>query len=124
MSDIRQFRVYVSSKMINIPDFINTSSSLHYLTWGAMCEINNILLRLITNSVLREATVCRLVEKTNQILDDMYDIIPPSLQLNVITYLSTMRLWLEKLCINNEFFEAAANLKKYESIYYQNNPIK
>lgn len=124
MSEIRQFRAYVSSKMINIPDFINTSSSLHYLTWGAMCEINNILLRLITNSVLREATVCRLVEKTNHILDDMYDIIPPSLQLNVITYLSTMRLWLEKLCINNEFFEAAANLKKYESIYYQNNPIK
>lgn len=123
MSNLKEVKSYMSDKMINIPEFINSTSSIHYLVWNSLCEINSILLKLISNSIIREATICKLVEKTNLILDDMYDIIPNGLQMNVIAYFSKMVIWLERVCIHNELYEAAANIKRYDNIYHKISPI-
>jgi|688.fasta_scaffold301707_4 hypothetical protein len=121
MSDIKDFRAFILRKLMNIPDFINTTSSLHYIIWNSLSDINTIMMRLISNSVIRETTITKLVDIVNDIFDDIYDITPYDLQINIIAYFSTVRLWLEKISIRYEFFESAANLKRFDSIYYQNN---
>ena len=121
MSDIKDFRAFILRKLMNIPDFINTTSSLHYIIWNSLSDINTIMMRLISNSVMRETTITKLVDIINDIFDDIYDITPYDLQINIIAYFSTVRLWLEKISIRYEFFESAANLKRFDSIYYQNN---
>ena len=121
MSDIKDFRAFILRKLMNIPDFINTTSSLHYIIWNSLSDINTIMMRLISNSVMRETTITKLVDIVNDIFDDIYDITPYELQINIISYFSTVRLWLEKISIRYEFFESAANLKRFDSIYYQNN---
>jgi hypothetical protein len=121
MSDIKEFRAFVLKKLMNIPDFINTTSSTHFIIWNSLCDINTIMMRLISNSVMRETTIIKLVDIVNDIFDDIYDITTYDLQINIIAYFSTVRLWLEKISIKYELFETAANLKRFESIYYQNN---
>ena len=121
MSDIKDFRAFILRKLMNIPDFINTTSSLHYIIWNSLSDINTIMMRLISNSVMRETTITKLVDIVNDIFDDIYDITPYELQINIIAYFSTVRLWLEKISIRYEFFESAANIKRFDSIYYQNN---
>jgi len=121
MSDIKDFRAFILRKLMNIPDFINTTSSLHYIIWNSLSDINTIMMRLISNSVMRETTITKLVDTVNDIFDDIYDITPYDLQINIISYFSTVRLWLEKISIRYEFFESAANIKRFDSIYYQNN---
>ena len=121
MSDIKEFRAFVLRKLMNIPDFINTTSSTHYIVWNSLSDINTIMIRLISNSVMRETTIIKLVDTVNDIFDDIYDITPYDLQINIITYFSTVRLWLERISIRYEFFETAANIKRFDSIYYQNN---
>jgi len=121
MSDIKDFRAFILRKLMNIPDFINTTSSLHYIIWNSLSDINTIMMRLISNSVMRETTITKLVDIVNDIFDDIYDITPYDLQINIIAYFSTVRLWLERISIRYEFFESAANIKRFDSIYYQNN---
>lgn len=121
MSDIKEFRAFVLKKLMNIPDFINTTSSLHFIVWNSLCDINTIMMRLISNSVMRETTIIKLVDIVNEIFDDIYEITPYELQINIIAYFSTVRLWLERISIRYEFFETAANIKRFDSIYYQNN---
>jgi hypothetical protein len=121
MSDLKEFRAFVLKKLMNIPDFINTTSSTHFIIWNSLCDINTIMMRLISNSVMKETTITKLVDIVNDIFDDIYDITTYDLQINIIAYFSTVRLWLERISIKYELFETAANLKRFESIYYQNN---
>lgn len=121
MSDIKEFRAFVLRKLINIPDFIDTTSTSHYIIWNSLYDINTIMMRLISNSIMRETTITKLVDTVNEIFDDIYDITPYDLQINIIAYFSTVRLWLERISIRYEFFESAANIKRFDTIYYQNN---
>lgn len=122
---MREFKNEIKSKLINIPSFIDTTNSTHYLLWqNGMLSINSELLKLISPKVLTEKTIFKIYLNINEILDEITTIVPPHIQLKVIAYYSKLFLYLEDKCIQYEFFESAANVKKYVDLYYQINPIK
>lgn len=121
--DVKEFRKYISSKMTNIPPFIDTTSSIHYLIWGYLCEINLLLLKLVTPSVMNEKYVFTVVKYINEIFDEMDEIITQELQSKVVVYFCNMRMLIEEWSLEYELYETAANIKKFNDIYLQNNPI-
>lgn len=123
--DIRELKKHISGKMVNIPSFIDTTSSLHHLIWSAGIQsINAELLKLITNTILTEKVVFRIYTNITDLLDNMSEITSVELQLKVIAYYSKMLLYLEDITINYEFYESTANIKKFTDLYYVITPIK
>jgi len=123
--EIKQLKKHISSKMTNVPNFIDTTSSLHHLIWGAGIQsINAELLKLITNSILTEKVVFKIYTNITELLDNMSEITSVELQLKVMVYFSKMLLYLEDITIEYEFYESTANLKRFTDIYYVITPIK
>jgi hypothetical protein len=121
----RELKGFVSSKMTNIPNFIDTTSSLHHLIWqDGVLSISSELLKLITNTILSEKTIFRIYVNINELLDAMSEITSNELQLKVIAYLSRLLLWLQDISISEECYEVAANVRNFTSIYYNINTIK
>jgi hypothetical protein len=123
--NIRELKKHISGKMVNIPNWIDTTSSLHHLIWSAGIQsINAELLKLITNSILTEKAVFKIYTNITELLDNMSEITSVELQLKVITYFSKMLLYLEDITIEYEFYESTANIKRFTDIYYVITPIK
>lgn len=123
--DIKQLKNEITKKMVNLPPFIDTTSSLHHLVWhSGIQSINSELLKLITNTILTEKTVFRIYTNITDLLDNMSEITSVELQLKVIVYVSKMLLYLEDITIDYEFYESTANLKRFTDIYYQIKIIK
>jgi hypothetical protein len=123
--DIRELKKHISGKMVNIPNFIDTTSSLHHLIWqSGIQSINSELLKLITNSILTEKAVFKIYTNITDLLDNMSEITSVELQLKVIAYFSKMLLYLEDITIEYEFYESTANIKRFTDIYYVITPIK
>lgn len=120
---IKEFKKLVSGKMSKIPPFIDTTSSTHYLIWGSLCEINLSLLKLVSTSVMSEKSVFSVVSYINNIFDEMDDLVPQELQIKVVVYFSKMRMFIEEWSLEYELYETTANMKKFNDIYLQNNPI-
>ena len=123
--DIKQLKNEITKKMVNIPNWLDTTSSLHHLVWhSGIQSINSELLKLITNTILTEKTVFRIYTNITDLLDNMSEITSVELQLKVIVYVSKMLLYLEDITIDYEFYESTANLKRFNDIYYQIKIIK
>lgn len=123
--EIKELKKVISGKMSYIPSFIDTTSSLHHLIWnGGILSINGELLKLISNKVLTEKTIFRIYTNISELLDNMSELTSNDLHLKIITYYSRLLIYLEDICIREENYESAANVKKFSDIYYQINPIK
>jgi uncharacterized protein YerC len=123
--NIRELKKHISGKMVNIPNWIDTTSSLHHLIWqSGIQSINAELLKLITNSILTEKAVFKIYTNITDLLDNMSEITSVELQLKVIAYFSKMLLYLEDITIEYEFYESTANIKRFTDIYYVITPIK
>jgi hypothetical protein len=122
--DIKELKQSISSEMIVIPSFIDTTSSLHHLVWDNMLNISSELLKLITDTILMEKTIFRICNNINNMLDTMIEITPNELQMKIIAYYSRMIIWLQEITIDEERYEAASNVRNFINIYYNVNPIK
>lgn len=123
MESIKEFRTFISKEMTKIPNFIDTTSSVHYMVWGSLCEVNLILLKLISTSVLTEKSIFKMVTEVNNIFDELDEILPNDLQLKVLLYFIKMKTIIENKSIDYEFYETVANINRFNNIYLQNNPI-
>jgi len=111
--------------MVNIPNWIDTTSSLHHLIWNnGILSVNAELLKLITNTILSEKTIFRIYVNITELLDSMSEITSNELQLRVVAYYSRLLMFLQDICIDEERYEAAANVRNFTDIYYNITPIK
>jgi hypothetical protein len=123
--DIRELKKHISGKMVNIPNWIDTSSSLHHLIWNnGILSINAELLKLITNTILSEKTIFRIYVNITELLDNMSEVTSNELQLRVVAYYSKLFIFLQDITIEEERYEAATNVRNFTDIYYNITPIK
>jgi hypothetical protein len=123
--DIRELKKHISGKMVNIPNWIDTSSSLHHLIWNnGILSINAELLKLITNTILSEKTIFRIYVNISELLDNMSEVTSNELQLRVVAYYSKLFIFLQDITIEEERYEAATNVRNFTNIYYNITPIK
>lgn len=122
--DIKQLKNEITKKMVNIPNWLDTTSSLHHLVWqSGIQSINSELLKLITNNLISEKAIFRIYLNITESLDTLSEIITPELQTRIIVHFSKTLLYLEEVTIDNESYEATANIKKLTDLYYNINII-
>lgn len=122
--EIKELKSIISIKLSSIPPFIDTTSSLHHLVWhNGILNINSELLKLITSRILSEKIVFRIYTYISDMFDNISELISNEMHLRIIAYYSKMFIYLENICIREENYEAAANIKRFCDIYYNINTI-
>ena len=85
--NIIEFKKYIKGELCIIPEWIDTKSSLHHLIWfDTMGLINGEILKLITNNILSERVIFRIVTNINDCLDMLDEITDSDTKMNITTY--------------------------------------
>lgn len=99
--------------MRRIPNFIDTKSFRDHAVWNVIYDMNNILLDLIQSKVLSD----RVIFKKYLLFNDKYnDIIDVPYLDRIDKYFNEIIKYMEQLCVNEELYEAAQNIKKFKEI--------
>ena len=106
--------------VMKIPGFIKTTSKTHKKIWDEMSSINDDIKNLLVGSVLTEYRLGYIHRKVNtsiEIIDELlmeYDEIIGS---HIEEYYENLFTDITQIAVEEEAFEMAANLKKYQELY-------
>lgn len=109
---IQEVRKDIISKMINLPDFINTQQVNDYVTWNDMSLLNDVLLQMVTTKILpikRIDLVCEMFEVEMNNFIDFHNSF-----LKIIIYYDNLIEYMLDTCIENELYEAATNIRNFK----------
>lgn len=123
MTEIKDFKNFITKELSRIPNFIDTTSSTHFMIWGSLCEVNLILLKLVSNTVLSEKIIFKMVKQVDEVFDELDNILTNELQVKVLIYFMKVKMLIENKSIDYEFYETTANINRFNNIYLENNPI-
>ena len=115
---------YIKNKLDTTPDFINTGTMSNYLTWLAMLDINDNIVKLITPKLLTEKVIYKIYQNIEEAFETITEITPGHIELKIVAHYSSFFLKLENYLIKEELFESCSNLQKFTEIYYKKSPIK
>ena len=121
---MKELKNIITSRLSYIPDYINTTSSTHHIIWLNVCDINCELLKLISNSILNEKSVFKVFTNVNTLIDVLDEITDNDMKVKLLVHFSKTLLYLEQITIDNEAYEATANIKKFNDLYYNINIIE
>ena len=117
---IQQVRKNIVNKMINLPDFINTQRVNDYVTWNDMSLLNDVLLQMVTTKILpikRIDLICEMFEvEMNNFIDFNNSF------LKIIIYYDNLIEYMLEICLENELYEAATNIRNFNQQLTKNNP--
>jgi hypothetical protein len=123
--EIKEAKSEIMRNMVNIPKWIDTTSSLHHLVWHqGILVVNDEVLKLVTRSILTEKIVFKIYTNITALLDNLYEITSTELQMKILVYFSKLFIYLEDFTLENELFEITANLQRFTDLYYQIKIIK
>ena len=113
--DIAQVRNEITKSMIRIPNFIDTTSSLDYAVWNNMRFINEMLLQMVSNKVLKESTIIIIIQQFEEELDMIMDV---SDKIDhILNYYHRLLQYMLEMCIEEERFEGATNIRNFDDQY-------
>ena len=116
---MKNLRIKISKEMSNIPNWINTTKTLHHQLWNNMLDCNDILMVLIWDKILKEKSIINIAQKFDEKIVETLSI-DNKLHLEIAIYYTSVIDMIEELCVEEEEFEAAANITKFRDIYFQN----
>ena len=117
--DLKDFRLRLKKKFQNIPEFIDCTNSTHYLIWNAgVCNINDELMKLVTDRFLTEKQIFNVYCEISSLLDDMVSISSIELQNDVLKYYLKSLLFIKNKSLEFELYETTSNIKKFSDIYF------
>lgn len=99
-----------------IPDFINTKSNIHKSCFNMGREIFNILSPILNGDILTEKKTKHLWINCMYIIKDISEL-NFELALDYVDMIGNVLNEIEEICVEDELFEIAANIKKLQNIY-------
>jgi hypothetical protein len=120
---LRKLREAYQKRSIKMPEFIDTQSNLDYYVYAYYREILNCILALIMSDNHSKKSINLLIDKANENMDNIfraYD--SKSNEMKYILLCEKIISFMEDLevdLVEGEFYEAAANLKKFEEKFYR-----
>ena len=113
--DIAQVRSEIVRSMIRIPNFIDTTSSLDYAIWNNMRFISEMILQLVSNKMLKDTTLEVIHNQFDEELDMIIDVVDKID--DILLYYYKLLEYMLNLCIEEERYEAATNIRNYITEY-------
>ena len=117
---ISEVRKEMYDKMCKIPSWIDTKSIIDHQIWEAMSEINDMLLVLLTDRLLRDKSIEKLIEKVDSVIEYMMAFCDVEKQVMVYVYYTTLMQHMILRFQDEEQFEVCRNLKLFFDSYFQN----
>jgi hypothetical protein len=112
--DIAQIRTEIAKSMIRIPNFIDTTSTIDFTIWNNMRFINDVLIQLVSNRILNETIISKIIEQFEDELDMISDV---SEDFDIIlNYYYRLLEYMLTRCIEEERFEAASNIRNFADL--------
>lgn len=118
---ISETRQEIYGKMGKIPSWINTTSVIDHQVWDSMGELNDILLVLLTDKILKKKTVDKIIEKFDEIIEHTMEFTDYEKQIRIYVYYTTLIQHMIMRFQEEEHFETCTNLKLFNDSYFQND---
>lgn len=112
---IIQLRSEVTGKMLRIPNFIDTTSTLDHAIWNNMRYVSDVLLQLIVDKIIKQNTIESITKCFDLELEMIGDVTE-----KIFLIQEYYELFLEhilKRCLEEERFEAATNIRNFITTY-------
>lgn len=116
---MNKLRTEFQREMYRLPDWIDSTSSIHHNLWHSMLDCNDILLILVVNRILKDKSIEKIAIKFDEYMVELLKI-DPQHHLEIAIYFTAMLDYLEARCVEEEEYEAASNLTRFKTTYFQN----
>jgi hypothetical protein len=119
-----ELRKEVIYKMNNIPDWINTKSSLHFDVWNLMTDCNDMILILINDRIITDKNISKIMYRFDEIITTLLDVLVDNERIKLCIYFTQMIDFIKDLCLEEERYEVCSNIQKFSDSYYTNLDMK
>jgi hypothetical protein len=110
----REYYDYTSK----LPDWIIGRYELHHTVWNLMDEANTIISILLTDRVLRDKSILKIIEKFDEVIDLISKSgISNQIQIKMAIYWLDLVKHMRERCLEEEQFESCSNLKRFQDLY-------
>ncbi len=83
-----------------------------------MDEANSVILILLTDKVLKEKSILKIIEKFDEIIDNIYHSgISNQIQIKMAIYWLELVGYMRQRCLEEQQFESCSNLKQFSDLY-------
>lgn len=101
-----------------LPEWIVGRYELHHGVWNLMDEANTILSILLTDRILKDKSVFKIIEKFDEVIDLISKSgISNQIQIKMAIYWLELVNHMRVRCLEEEQFECCSNLKKFSDLY-------
>lgn len=114
-------RKEIDENLRHIPEWIDTKSVLHKRVWDTIEYCHEVLFILITDKILSEKSIIRITDKFEEYILEIVDVIEPQLHIILMAYFISVLEYLLWICLENEEYEAATNVRNFNDLYFQQN---
>ena len=113
--DIAQVRSEIARSMIRIPRFIDMTSTMDHAVWNNMRFISEMLLQMVSNKMMKDNNIIIIVEQFEEELDMIMDV-SDKIE-DILSYYQELLQYMLELCIEEERYEAATNIRNFDDQY-------
>ena len=116
---IREFGFNLSR---TVPDMLRGKFATEHVLYDLMDDCNTIILVLITQRILTDKAIIKIIERFNSIAEEMAHYLDAESQIRLGVYWISILDWLTKRCLEEDQFECCSNIKKFGDYYFSITP--
>jgi hypothetical protein len=102
----------------NLPPVFRGKMPLEHQAWEFINDCNTLILCLITNKLLKQKSIEKIIEKLDASVDALCNYITKKEQIMLGMYWVAILRYMNKRCLEEEQFEACSNIKKFSDLYF------
>jgi hypothetical protein len=115
---IEEMRREYYERTSKLPDWIIGRYELHHTVWNLMDEANTIISILITDKVLKDKSILKIIEKFDEVIDLISQSgISNQIQIKMAIYWLDLVNYMRQRCLEEQQYETCSNLKRFNDMY-------
>lgn len=104
------------------PDILRGKFATEHALWNLFDDCNTIILVLITERILTDAAIIRIIERFNEFAEEISYYLGSEEQIRLGIYWISVLDMIKRRCLEEEQFEACSNIKKFGDYYFSITP--
>lgn len=116
-----QVREEIDSRLRYLPEWIDTKSPKHKQVWHTIEYCHETLFIFIVNIILSKKAIEKITSKFDEYIEDICELVDGELQILLHIYFMSVVEYMILVCLENEEYEAATNLRNFNDLYFQQN---
>lgn len=114
-------REEIDNNLRYLPEWIDTKSLTHKQVWDLIQYCHETLFILIVNMILSEKAIKKIARRFDAYICEICDLVDGELQILLNIYFLSVIEYMIQVCLENEEYEAATNLRNLNDLYFQQN---